>query len=172
MKKPILLLALFTPAALAQFPDEDLQEKRYVGPTESEVELLSVRETSPFGSKRPLVAEVRNNSDYYLDRVAIQCTLTDERGFRAFKDIVFKSSPLVSFKIEFPPITTQEMGIPPGEVAEVGLYTTDNRWTRGHGKYTYDCRLYGPAATASTPTIAACTGCAARTRGARVAPAP
>ena len=143
MKRSLLILALATPAAFAQFPDEDLQENRYVSPTKNEIELLSVRETSPYGSKRPLEAKVRNNSRQYLDRVVIQCTITDKRGFRVFNDIVFKSSPLFSVKIQFPPITTQEIGIPPGSVAAVGLYTTDNRWTRGHGEYTYDCHLYG-----------------------------
>ena len=143
MTRTALALVLIAPPVLAQFPDEVAEEGRYVGPTEGDIELLAVRETSPYGSKRPLVAEIKNNSHYYLDRLAIQCTITNDRGFRLFKDLVFKSSPIFSVNIGFPPIKTPEMGIPPGSVAEVGLYTTDNRWTRGHGAYVYDCRVYG-----------------------------
>lgn len=143
MKRSLLFLALASPAAFAQFPHDDEEEHQYVSPTKSEIELLEVRETSPYGSKHPLAAKVRNDSQQYLDRVAIECNITDQRGFRVFKDIVFKSSPLFSVTIAFPPVTTQASGIPPGAVADVELYTDDNRWTRGDGQYNYDCSLYG-----------------------------
>jgi hypothetical protein len=139
------MLSLIATPVFSQFPDEAAEQGRYVGPVKADIELLAVRETSPFGSRRPLVAEIKNNSEYYLDRLAIQCTITDDRGFRLFRDLVFKSSPSFSVHIEFPPIKTPEMGVPPGAATEVGLYTTDNRWTRGHGAYVYDCDVYGVA---------------------------
>lgn len=144
MKRLVMLLILITPPVLARHPDE-IQDERYVGPEQKEIELLGVRETTPYGSDRPLVAKVKNNSKYYLDRVAVECTITDERGFRIFKDIVFKSSPVFSIKSQWPPITSQELGIPPGATTEVGMYSEDTRWSRGFGKYTYDCHMYGVA---------------------------
>ena len=65
-----------------------------------------------------------------------------------FKRIVFKSKPIFSIYLALPPVRTPEMGIPPGAVAEVGLYTDDNRWSRGEGQYRYDCQLYGVAGRA------------------------
>jgi hypothetical protein len=144
MRRLAILLTLTTSSVLAQHPDE-MMERKYVGPEQKDIELIEVRETPPYGSDRPLVAKVSNNSKYYLDRVAIQCNITDERGFRIYKDIVFKSSPVFSIKSQWPPITSQELGIPPGTVTDVGLYSTDTRWSRGFGKYKYDCHMYGVA---------------------------
>lgn len=142
MKRLAIALALVSSAALAEHPG-DQQENRYTSPTVDEVELLSVEETPPVESDRPLQVRVQNNSSYYLDRVAIECDITDAKGFRAFKDIVFKSSPVFSIKPQWPPITTQQIGIPPGATATVGLYTEDQRWTKGLGNYAYDCHVYG-----------------------------
>lgn len=146
MNKYLLLLTLMLLPAygLADYIGvEDGDEHEYVGPTVDDIELLAVTETSPSGSAQPLSARIRNNAEYYLDRVSIKCTITDERGFRVFKGMVFRSGPLFSLRIAWPPISTPELGIPPGAVTEVGLYTKDNRWTRGHGDYRYDCRIYG-----------------------------
>ncbi len=140
MNRLVIALALVGSTALAVGAE---QENRYVSPTVDEVELLSVSETPPVDSDRPLQAKVHNNSSHYLDRVALLCDITDENGFRAFKDIVFKTSPVFSIKPQWPPITTQEIGIPPGAIATVGLYTENSRWTKGLGKYHYDCRIYG-----------------------------
>ncbi len=144
MKKYLLILMLLPACGLTDYLEyEEGNDHEYVGPTVEEIELLGVSETSPSGSAQPLSARVRNNADAYLDRLAIQCTVTDQRGFRVFKDIVFRSGPLFSIRIAWPPISTPELGIPPGAVTEVGLYTKDNRWTRGHGDYRYDCRVHG-----------------------------
>jgi len=144
VKKYLLLLILLPACGLADYLGvEEGDDHEYVGPTVGEIELLGVSETSPSGSAQPLSARVRNNAEAYLDRLAIKCTITDQRGFRVFKNIVFRSGPLLSVRIALPPISTPELGIPPGAVADIGLYTKDNRWTRGHGDYRYDCRVYG-----------------------------
>ena len=141
--KPIPFLWLLLPAcvsagSLGPGPEEDT----YRGPTREAIELLAVKETSPYGSDEPFSARIRNGSEYYLDRLAIRCTVTDDRGFRILKSVVFRSDPMLSLHIAIPPIRTPELGIPPGAVATVGLYTDDNRWTRGHGEYRYDCRVH------------------------------
>lgn len=116
--------------------DEDLQAKTsYKG----QIELLEVRETSPYGSDNPLQIKVANKSTRYLDRISIQCTIYDKYGSRLFKDIVFQSQPKRSLDFSFPFIKTHGMGIPPGAIALVDLYTENNRWMRGNGKYIYDC---------------------------------
>lgn len=143
MKAPLALLLFFPAWAAADLLDDDVEGYRVQGPTMSQIELLGVQETSPYGSDRPLSVKVKNRSEFYLDRVAIQCTVTDQQGFRAFKDIVFKSKPMLTIRLYVPPIRTPEMGIPPGAVADVGLYTDDTRWSRSDGAYHYDCRLYG-----------------------------
>ncbi|GEM_PF-3859839 len=132
----LLSLALCATGALAGFPDEDLQNHQYTGPEKDDIQLLEVRETPPMGSQRPLVAKVTNHSKFFLDRLAIQCTLYDQQGYRLFKDLVFQSSPLLGFG-------NRKLGMPPGATGEVGLYTTDYRWTKGDGKYRYDCQVYG-----------------------------
>lgn len=140
--KKILLTTLLLPAlASAEFLDDDLHNAEYKSPEKEQVELLEVRETSPYGSDNPLSVTIRNNSELYLDRVAIVCTITDQRGYRVFKDIGFQSKPSFSIRIDFPPVSTPELGIPPGAQAKVGLYTDDNRWTRGQGKYRYECEI-------------------------------
>jgi len=143
MKNHLALLLLLPACAAADFLNEEDDGYEYRGPTKSEIELIEVQETSPYGSEGPLSVQVKNNSDFFLDRVAIQCTISDQRGFRVFKDMVFRSGPIFSVRIDFPPFWTPEMGIPPGAVSEVGLYTDDNRWTRGNGAYRYDCQMYG-----------------------------
>jgi len=142
--KIVLALLLSLPGwVAADLLDDDVGGYRAEGPTKSQIELLAVQETSPYGSERPLSVTVKNHSEFYLDRVAIQCTITDQRGFRVFKDIVFKSKPMLTVRLYMPPIRTPQLGIPPGAVAEVGLYTNDTRWSRGDGAYRYDCQLYG-----------------------------
>jgi hypothetical protein len=142
MKKFVLILTIAAPLAFAQ-PPHDEPAKHYIGPTMEEIEILEVTETPPVDSSHPLMVKVVNHSAYYLDRVAIECNITNQKGFRVFKDMVFKSAPVFSLKIAFPPVKTPEMGIPPGATADIGLYTTDNRWTRGFGEYSYDCHIYG-----------------------------
>ena len=143
MKRYCAILMLASGLAMAEYPDVEPDDTEYVGPDPKDVALLSVKETSPYGSDRPLSARIKNNSDLYLDRVSIKCTITDARGYRKFKKIVFKTKPMLSVKFAFPPIVTPEMGIPPGAEAEIGLYTDDNRWIRGNGDYQYDCQVYG-----------------------------
>ena len=143
MKNYLALLLLLPGWVAADFLDEDAEWNEPRGPAKSEIQLVEVKETSPYGSERPLSVKVKNNSDVYLDRVAIECTITDRRGFRVFKDLVFKSGPIFSVRIALPPVRTPEIGIPPGRVTEVGLYTDDHRWTRGDGAYRYDCEIYG-----------------------------
>lgn len=143
MKRYCAIMMLFSGLAIADYPDVEPDSSQYVGPHPKDVELISVEETSPYGSDRPLSITIRNHSELYLDRVSIKCTITDARGHRAFKKVVFKSNPILSPRIAFPPISTPELGIPPGARAEVGLYTDDNRWFRGHGDYRYDCQIYG-----------------------------
>ena len=143
MKNYLAILMLFSAYAMADYPDVEPDDTQYVGPDPKDVELIAVKESSPYGSDRPLVATIKNNSALYLDRVSIRCTITDARGHRVFKKIVFKSNPMFSVKIEFPPISTPELGIPPGAVTEVGLYSDDNRWFRANGDYRYDCQIYG-----------------------------
>ena len=144
MKTCLALLLLLPGCGVADYlAADDAGDTRFVGPSNAEVELLAVRETSPYASSHPLSARIRNHSGLYLDRLAIACSLTDPRGFRVFKRLIFKSQPLFSVRIGFPPVSTPEMGIPPGAEAVVGLYTDDNRWTRGHGDYRYDCQVYG-----------------------------
>ncbi len=143
MKRYIAFLFILPGYVAADFQGEHGDESRFVGPTKSQVELIEVKETSPYGSDNPLAAKIKNNSDLYLDRVAIKCTITDQRGYRLFKSLVFRSKPIFSIRIAFPPISIPEAGIPPGTIAEVGLYTKDNRWTRGDGDYQYDCHMYG-----------------------------
>jgi hypothetical protein len=145
MKKLALIFAALAPAVALAQPPHDEPEGRYIGPVKEDVEILEVTETPPVGSSHSLQVKVKNNSKYYLDRVAIQCNVTNKQGFRVFKDMVFKSAPTFSIKIAFPPITTPEIGIPSGAVADIGLYTTDNRWFRGFGEYSYDCWMYGVA---------------------------
>lgn len=142
MNKLLALLLLFSGWVTADILDDHEEEQRFEGPAVSEVELLEVKETSPYGSDRPFAAKIRNNTALYLDRVAIKCTVTNKRGHRLFKDLVFRTNPSFSIRIGFPPVTTPEMGIPPGETTEVGLYTEDNRWTRGDGEYLYDCHMH------------------------------
>jgi hypothetical protein len=146
MKRLAIILILATTAVLAD--EENVMEpRRYVGPEQSDVQLLAVKETPPYGSDRPLEAKVTNNSKYYLDRVAIECNIFDDTGRRIFKDIVFKTSPTFTVKSGtlLPYFESQHMGIPPGATTEVGLYSDDTRWSRGFGKYKYDCHIYGVA---------------------------
>ena len=142
MKHYLPLFLLLPTLAVADYlAVETDQDDGFVGPTTADVELMAVDETSPYGSSHPLSARVRNNSEFYLDRVAIDCTLTDERGFRVFRDIRFRSGPAFSVRIALPPISMPEQGVPPGGEAEFGLYTKDNRWIRGEGRYRYDCDI-------------------------------
>ena len=86
---------LISPILLAQYrhPDEMMEQPSKVGPELGDVALTEVKETSPYGSEHPLAATIKNNSEYYLDRVAIECNITDDRNVRVFKDIVFQSNP-------------------------------------------------------------------------------
>lgn len=144
MKRILAVLMLLPGLAAAEYKSvQETQQNEYVGPTKDEVALLEVSETPPVGEDRPLSVKVKNNSQYYLDRVAVECDITDDKGYRAFKDIVFKSKPMFSVRMAWPPISTPEMGIPPGTVADIGVYTDDNRWMRGFGKFSYDCKMYG-----------------------------
>jgi hypothetical protein len=145
MKRYLTLLLLWPALVNADYFNVEGGGDGFVGPALDEIELISIEETSVYGSERPLSVKVRNNSDLYLDRVAIECTITDWRGHRAFKDIVFKSKPIFSIDFAIWPIKTPEMGIPPGATADVGLYTDDNRWMRGRGSYKYDCDIHGVA---------------------------
>jgi hypothetical protein len=145
VKKLVITLMLAAPVALAvQDPDEMVQHQ-HKGPSQDEVELIEVREAPLYGADNPLVAKIKNKSAYYLDRVAIECEITDSRsGFRVFKDIVFKSNSTFTIKTKWPIIDTPELGIPPNAVTDVGLYTEDTHWSRGGaGKYRYNCSLYG-----------------------------
>ena len=136
-------LILVCPSVWADLSSYESEDTGYVGPARADVELLEVYESRLSGAKAPLTVRIKNHSDYYVDRIAVDCEVTDTRGFRVFESLVFKSAPSFSIRLQFPPITTPEMGIPPGAAAEVELYTSDNRWTRGHGEYTYDCETYG-----------------------------
>jgi hypothetical protein len=143
MKSYLILLMLLPTWGIADYlAVEDGGDDAFVGPTKEAIELIAVNETPPYGSSHPLSARIRNNASAYLDRLSIDCTISDDRGFRVFKGIVFKSAPAFSIRLALPPISTPEQGIPPGAVAEVGLYTKDNRWIRGEGSYRYDCRIY------------------------------
>lgn len=138
------LLLLLPALALAQSPhQDDFQDDFHNAPTEDEIQLLEVFESAPVGTDGPMTARIRNNSDYHLDRLSIRCTVTDREGRRVMRKVVFKSDPIVNIAFAFPPITTPELGIPPGAETRVELYTSDNRWTRGHGEYRYDCEVYG-----------------------------
>ena len=144
MKKILPLLMLLPGWAGADYlAVEESGDKEFIGPTTEEIELLSIAETPLYGSDRSIAVKVRNNSQVYLERVAVKCDITDAKGFRLFKGMVFKSDPLFSIRLKFPPISTAERGIPPGAEAEVGVYTDDNRWTRGNGAYNYHCKMYG-----------------------------
>jgi hypothetical protein len=139
----LALLLLLPGWAAADLLDDDAGGYRTEGPTMSQIELRKVQEASPYESEGPLSITVQNHSEYYLDRVAIECTITDRRGFRVFEDIVFKSGPLFTIGLYLPPIRRPAMGIPPGAVADIELYTDDTRWSRGQGAYQYECQLYG-----------------------------
>jgi hypothetical protein len=142
--KPLLLTCLLVPlAAHADVLDPEMRDNDYHGPSSDDIELLSVKESAPVGTAAPFSAKIRNGSAYYLDRLSIACSVTDENGYRAFRKIVFRSAPIMSIDFDFPPITTPEIGVPPGAVTAIPLYTTDNRWTRGNGRYQYDCEVYG-----------------------------
>jgi len=143
MKFAIVLILLLPAWCLADVLDDDYDEGGYQGPEKSQIELIEVKETSPYGSSNPFKAKIKNNSQFYLDRLSLSCTVTDQRGHRVFKELIFKSKPIMSVRFGFPPIKTPEAGIPPGATAEMELYTDDNRWTRGNGAYKYDCRIYG-----------------------------
>jgi hypothetical protein len=141
MKKYLILLLMSGFASADHLSVEGDQGADYEGPERQEIEIISVTETPPVGSDHPLAVKVRNNSSSYLDRVAIECTITDDRGHRVFEKITFRSAPLFSVGIEWPPILIAEMGIPPGAEAEIGLYTDNKRWMRGEGAYRYDCHM-------------------------------
>ncbi len=127
---------------VADVLDED-DDYRTEGPSKDQVELLDVQENPPYGSDNPLQVKIANKSPYYLDRIAIRCTIYDKYGSRLFKNIIFQSQPRMSLDFSFPFVKTPEMGIPPGAIALVDLYTEDNRWMRGNGKYVYKCEIYG-----------------------------
>lgn len=142
MKRLFALLLLPIGVSAGVMPDHE-HDNGFVGPSVADVELLNVGETAPYGSTNPLAAKIRNNSASYLDRIAIKCTIVDAAGNRTFRRLIFKSAPLFSIDMALPPITTPEMGIPPGAETEVALYTDDDRWQRGFGDYSYDCEMYG-----------------------------
>jgi len=142
--KPLLLTCLLLPlAAQADVLNPEMQANEHHGPRNDDIELLSVRETAPVGTKAPFSAKIRNGSAYHLDRISIACTVTDDNGYRAFKKIIFRSAPIMTIDFAFPPVTTPELGVPPGAVTDIPLYTKDNRWTRADGRYTYDCEVHG-----------------------------
>jgi hypothetical protein len=143
MRRLAIAALLTTTAAQADITEDQLEDDRFVGPTEDQVELLEVRESALVGASGPFTVKVRNHSEYYLDRVSVRCEVTDQRGFRVFEEIVFKSASLFAIRLQLPPITTPEMGIPPGAVAEIALDTSNRRWMRGYGQYRYDCEIYG-----------------------------
>ena len=143
MKKYLLALMLTQGPVHADYFAVESGGDEYHGPTTDEVELVAVRETTPYGSDNPFAVTVTNHSEFYLDRVALLCDVTDLRGHRVFKGIRFKSGPAFTIRISFPWIRTPEKGIPPGATTEIGLYSDDNRWFRGHGDYLYDCRING-----------------------------
>ena len=138
----ILTAALPLTVMAGDVLDED-DDYHTAGPSKDQIELLDVQETSPYGSDNPLQIKIANKSPYYLDRVAIRCTIYDKYGGRLFKNIIFQSQPRMSLDFSFPFVKTPEMGIPPGAIALVDLYTEDNRWMRGNGKYVYKCEIYG-----------------------------
>lgn len=143
MRNYLLVLLLLQGLAHAVSFDDESGEDQYQGPKMDEVELVAVSETAPYGSDNPFVATVTNGSEFYLDRVAVLCEVTDLRGHRVFKGIQFKSGPAFSVRMSFPWIRTPEKGIPPGATTDIGLYSDDNRWFRGHGNYLYSCRING-----------------------------
>lgn len=143
MKKYLIALMLMNGLAQADYLGVESDEHEYQGPKSEDVELVAVKEASPYGSENPLSVTVINRSDFYLDRVAVVCDVTNRLGHRVFKGIQFKSAPAFSIRISFPWIHTPERGIPPGAMTDIGLYSNDNRWFRGHGEYSYDCRING-----------------------------
>lgn len=143
MKNYLLALMLLQGLAHADYFAVESGGDEYHGPTTDEVELVAVSETTPYGSDNPFAATVTNGSEFYLDRVAVLCDVTDLRGHRVFKGIQFKSGPAFSVRISFPWIRTPEKGIPPGATTDIGLYSDDIRWFRGHGNYRYSCRING-----------------------------
>jgi len=109
----------------------------YVGPREDEVILQKVFESPRYNSSHPLSARIKNSSRFYLDRLAIECTLSDSKGIRLFRRIVFKSNTILNTAI----LGSDKLGIPPGATSDVGLYTTNNEWRPGD--HTYNCVIYG-----------------------------
>lgn len=116
-------------------PPNDRQPD-HAGPRKDEVILHKLSESPRVNSDYPLSASIENRSRFYLDRLAITCVLNDSRGHRAFKRIIFKSETVLNAVF----LGSGRLGIPPGRMADVGLYTADNHW-RPSG-YTYDCAVY------------------------------
>jgi len=133
----VLALLLAVPAAHAAFLEDSEDEGNgYVGPRNDEVDLLGVSEQPRVNSRYPFAALVTNNSGLYLDRLSLECTVTDAEGIRLFKDLTFKSSPYLNTALG-----KTRLGIPPGKTIEVGLYTSNTRWSAGG--YEYDCQVFG-----------------------------
>ncbi len=133
----VFVLSLAVPVAQAGFlEDPEVDENEYAGLEEKEIDLVGVREMPRVNSRYPFAALVTNNSGLYLDRLSLECTVTDSDGVRLFKDLTFKSSPFLNTALG-----KTRLGIPSGKTMEVGLYTSNTRWSAGG--HQYDCRIYG-----------------------------
>ena len=114
----------------------DDSQPDYAGPRRDEIILHKVTETPRVNSEYPLSATIENRSRFYLDRLAIKCVLSDSRGYRVFKRIIFKSDTVLNTVF----LGSGRLGIPAGRMVDVGLYTANNQWRPGD--YTYDCTVY------------------------------